>query len=88
MSHSNYLFHCQLIISSSLESLHPKRDSHMNEALVVVAVGSTNNLVFKGGPQPWYGKPSSHFKQSKSLPVPAVGIIRCLEISPSINIRN
>merc|ERR1719228_1154504 len=29
---------------------------------VVLPVGSSRNIVFKGGPQPWIGKPSSYYK--------------------------
>jgi hypothetical protein len=54
-------------ITSTLESLYPKRDNSFNEPTVVLAIGSSGNIVFKGGPQPWHGKPSGHFKQSKTL---------------------
>jgi nuclear pore complex protein Nup210 len=56
--------HTSITAFDTLESLYPKRDQQFNaEATTVLAVGSTGNVVFKGGPQPWHGKPSGHFKQ-------------------------
>lgn len=56
--------HTSITAFDSLEALYPKRDQQtFGEPTVVLAVGSSGNIVFKGGPQPWHGKPSGHFKQ-------------------------
>jgi len=50
-------------------ALHPKRDSSFDKPTIVLAIGSTGKLVFQGGPLPWHGKPSGHFKQSSQFSI-------------------
>lgn len=56
----DYFFHF-----SQLVTVYPQIVGNFEKPTLVLAVGSTGKLVFKGGPQPWHGKPSGHFKQSK-----------------------
>ena len=57
----------QIASYRALEMVHPRPDpaskSLGKKAPVLLAVGSTARVVFRGGPLPWAGKPSGHFHE-------------------------
>ena len=59
----------QIASHRALETVHPRPDSNGGgrslgkRAPILLAVGSTTRVVFRGGPLPWVGKPSGHFHE-------------------------
>merc|ERR1712141_816737 len=59
--------HTTITSYKPLELVYPPKDErdHQIKPKILLPIGSTTKLAFKGGPRPWPGKPAAHFKQSK-----------------------
>ena len=51
-------------MSRNLETVDPVRRND-GKVGVVLAPGTTRDLVWAGGPGPWVGKPSSYYKKGQ-----------------------
>ena len=57
----------QLFIFRNLEPVFPAKPVGISQsAQVVLAVGSTRDVLLRGGPAAWLGKPSQYFRGAES----------------------
>lgn len=50
----------------NLETIFPApnpKSNNRREAPLIMSIGSSSDVVFRGGPTPWMSKPSAHYKQ-------------------------
>jgi len=55
--------HTTITVFSPLEVVHPVKDKQEAKPSLLLPIGSSSKLVLTGGPRPWHGMPTAHFKQ-------------------------
>lgn len=75
----------QMASYRALEVVYPTTDNQNMQPLILLPVGSRTKAVFRGGPSPWVGKPSGHYRNgnrsSKQKPTRfnALFLLSCLQ---------
>ena len=60
--------HTTITVYSPLEVVYPvKEHKHEAKRTILLPIGSSSKFVLTGGPRPWHGMPTAHFKQSKYI---------------------
>ena len=60
--------HTTITVFSPLEVVYPvKEHKHEAKRTLLLPIGSSSKFVLTGGPRPWHGMPTAHFKQSKYI---------------------
>ena len=56
--------HTTITVFSPLEVVYPVKEKLDVKPTILLPIGSSSKLVLTGGPRPWHGMPTAHFKQS------------------------